>query len=129
MPSNIRQFTADLGRFADKVDLDLGQFRRRVTLGLKEKIERRTPVDTGRLRGSWAVSDASPSSFVNPEGNAGIGPVEATFTEPYQSSFVTSNLAYALPIEYGHSQQAPQGMVRISLAEIVTELEAAFGEL
>jgi len=126
---NAKRFAADLSKFADKVELDLGQLRRRVTLGLKEKIERRTPVDTGRLRGSWAVSDGSPSGFTPPEGSGGIGPVEATFSDPYQISYVTSNLPYVLAVEYGHSQQAPQGMVRVSLAEMETELEGAFGEL
>lgn len=28
-----------------------------------------------------------------------------------------NNLPYAIPLEYGHSEQAPQGMVRITAAE------------
>ena len=128
--NDARQFKIDLDRFADKVELDLSQFRMRVSLDLKTKIEKKTPVDTGRLRSSWAVSDGAPSDYIPPEGltNA-LGPIQATFSHPYDTSFVTSNLAYAIPVEFGHSQQTPNGMVRVSLAEIQTELEVAFGEL
>jgi len=124
-----RQFTSDLSRFADKVGLDLGQLRRRFTLELKTKIELRTPVDTGRLRGSWAVSDGKPSNFIPGEGTSGVGPIEANFSQPFDQSFITSNVPYVIAIEFGHSQQAPQGMVRVSMAELQTELEGAFSEL
>jgi hypothetical protein len=127
--ANAQQFKIDLRRFADKVELDMGTFRRRVTLDVKQKVERKTPVDQGTARASWAVSDGSPSSFVPAKGQAGIGPVEASFSKPFDISFVTSNLPYIIPLEFGSSKQAPQGMVRIALAEVETELEAAFGEL
>lgn len=127
--SSLGVFKTDLSQFADKIDLSVAQFRERLTLGLKEKIERRTPVDTGRLRASWAVSDTEPSSFTPPVGANGRGPVQATFRDPFDISFITSNLPYTLRVEFGHSQQAPNGMVRISLAEMITELETTFGEL
>jgi hypothetical protein len=127
--ANAKKFSADLNRFADKIEGDLGQFRRRVTLGLKEKIEKKSPVDTGRLRSSWAVSDGRPSTFVPQTGGARPGPVETVFSEPFETSYITSNLPYALKIEFGYSKQAPSGMVRISMAEMITELEGAFGEL
>lgn len=124
-----QKFKADLGRFSDKVELDLASFRRRVVLDLKTRVELKSPVDTGRLRSSWAVSDGSPSPFLPAEGNSGLGPVEATFSQPFDVSYVTSNLPYATRMEFGYSGQAPQGMARVSLAEIVTELEGLFGEL
>ena len=126
---NARQFTSDLRRFNDKVEMDVAAFRRRVTLGLKEKIERRTPVDTGRLRGSWAVSDGKPSPYIPSRQVTGLGPVEASFSNPFESSFITSNLPYTIRVEFGYSKQAPQGMVRISMAEMITEMETSFGEL
>ena len=124
-----KKFAADLDRFADKMTIDLATFRRRVTLGLKEKIERRTPVDTGRLRASWAVSDGQPSTYVPAENSTGSAPIQAQFSKPFDSSFIVSNLPYTVRVEFGYSKQAPQGMVRISMAEMITELEASFGEL
>ncbi|MNJ81742.1 hypothetical protein D3C77_807050 [compost metagenome] len=33
-----------------------------------------------------------------------------------QTAFIVNNLPYAIPLEYGHSSQAPAGMVRVTLA-------------
>lgn len=126
---NAAKFSADLSRFASKVELDLGGFRRRVMLDLKSRVERKTPVDEGTARASWALSDSIPSAYVPPKGRAGIGPIEATFSKAFDVSYLVSNLAYTERLEFGYSKQAPQGMVRVSLAEIETELEASFGEL
>ena len=126
---NPAQFSKDLSRFVDKVELDLGKFRRRILLDLKGKVETKTPVDQGTARASWAVSDSTPSSYVPSDGGGSKGPVEGSFSNPYDISFLVSNLPYTERLEFGYSKQAPQGMVRVSLAEIETELEAAFGEL
>lgn len=127
---NARQFMADISRFADKVELSPARMRARVTLDLKAKIEEKAPVDTGRFRGSWAVSDGAPSSFVPPVGDtSSLGPVEASFSDPFEASFVTSNLPYSMAIEFGHSGQTPKGVARVSMAEVITELETEFGEL
>ena len=37
--------------------------------------------------------------------------------------FIVSNLAYIEALENGHSQQAPQGMVTISVAEIEADID------
>tara|TARA_R110000765_G_scaffold141381_3_gene242249 strand:+ start:693 stop:1079 length:387 start_codon:yes stop_codon:yes gene_type:complete len=124
-----RQFSSDLSRFADQIEGGMAVFRRRVILGLKEKVERKTPVDTGRLRASWAASDSTPSTYAPSKGASGLGPIEGSFSEAFDISYLVSNLPYAAVIEFGGSKQAPQGMVRVSLAELETELEATFGEL
>jgi hypothetical protein len=36
--------------------------------------------------------------------------------------WIYNNLPYAIALEYGHSRQAPNGMVRIALAEIEAEV-------
>jgi hypothetical protein len=38
--------------------------------------------------------------------------------------FLTNNLSYIRPLEYGHSKQATVGMVRITVAKIENELGA-----
>lgn len=126
------KFAIDLKKFAKKVEMDLGTVRRKIVLDLLEKITRRTPVDEGTLRSSWAVSDGAPSSYIAPKGaREDHGPVTASFKDPFMASFIVNNLPYAARIEFtGHSHtKAPQGMVRISLAEIQTELEVLTREL
>ena len=110
-------FQLDLRTFADKIEVDLATVRRKVTLDLFAKATRRTPVDTGRLRGAWAVTDGKPSESTT-------GGISATFSQPFDGSFITNNLPYALKIEFGHSKQAPAGMARVSVAEVAAELES-----
>jgi len=33
-----------------------------------------------------------------------------------QTVYLLNNLPYSVPLEYGHSKKAPQGMVRMTLA-------------
>jgi len=116
------KFSTDIQKFADKVELDIRDVRRKITLDLFAEVTKRTPVDTGRLRASWAVSDGQPSSYSAPEGTKGSGPIEAKFYLPFDISYVTNNLPYAIPIEYGHSKKRPQGMARVSLAVIASNI-------
>ncbi len=126
----VQRFKADLKAFAKKLDVDLSTVRRKVTLDLTKKITLRTPVLTGRLRSSWAVSDGAPSAYVAPEGTNAAPRIEATFSDPAQASYIVNNLPYATRIEFGgHSKQAPSGMVRISLAEIDAEIRSTMERL
>ena len=128
-------FKVDLEAFHDQVEGFVGKFRRAILLSLFDKIIRRTPVDTGRARMSWQVSDESPSTYVPPSatksagafgdamGAGDVGGILNLSKEPYLTSYITSNLPYIVPLEYGWSGQAPAGMVRISIVEIEAELQ------
>ena len=123
---NVHQFQADLQKFAQLVEQDVRTVRRKVALDLFSRIVRRTPVDTGRLRGSWFLTDGVVAD-VQPEGQASYpaGVVKATFKNPFGVSIISNCLPYAVPIEFeGHSKQAPNGMVRISLAELEAEIQS-----
>lgn len=81
-----------------------------------------TPVDTGRARASWAMSEGTPSTLVPPEGSY---PDLPTFINPTGKTnvFIVSNLDYIHALEHGHSDQAPQGMVRLTIAEVSAKIE------
>lgn len=76
----------------------------------------------GRFRGNWQFSIDTPADGVldqiDPSGNVS----EAVLRTQVQSltigqtAYLVNNLPYAVPLEYGHSKQAPGGMVRITLA-------------
>lgn len=75
---------------------------------------RRTPVDTGELRGSWTPSTGSPD-WSNRGGS--IATVARAIRVGVNGYFCTSK-SYSRVIEYtGHSPQAPGGMMRPSIAE------------
>lgn len=129
---NFFEFSEDLDKFAKVIGAGISEVRRKVSFALYTNITRRTPVDTGRLRASWFMSDAEPAGGTAPEGQRSgggatqeaFGNVTATFAKPYDTTWIVNNLPYAGPIEFGHSSQAPAGMVRISLAEVEAEVRA-----
>ncbi len=100
---------------------------------------RKTPVDTGRLRGNWQVSKSVPiEGKLDRKGGAGsISDVRRVVKKP-AVYWLTNNLPYAPVVEYGRfgtgalttsktagtgfSIQAPAGMARISLIEIRAKL-------
>lgn len=76
--------------------------------GVFDRIKARTPVDTGLAQGSWTIAFTE---------NEDVGTVGCTISNP---------VFYVIYLEYGHSQkQAPNGMVRITLAEARIELKEA----
>jgi hypothetical protein len=74
----------------------------------------------GRLRNSWYVTMDKPSDGSGREPNkAGAGSLtELKNIGVGGVCFLTNNLPYALPVEYGHSKQAPAGMVRINVTRV-----------
>lgn len=76
----------------------------------------------GRFRGNWMFSIGSPDTStteeVDPSGSKSTARIVSGAIEfkAGDTAFITNSLPYAIPLEYGHSQQAPGGMVRITLA-------------
>lgn len=107
---------------------------RMLALEALSRIVLRTPVDTGRARGNWQAGAGSPDATVNPvgfdkQGTATIarGAAILQAAEPDQTLYITNSLAYILPLEAGHSGQAPAGMVGVTIAELqplATEIAA-----
>lgn len=141
--TNLYEFKADLKKFAKEVNLDVAKVRRRIALDVFRRVTRKSPVGNpdlwqhpvpgyvgGRFRASWALSDTTPLDYQAPEKAAvyaAQGPVTATFAQPFDTAWVVNSLPYAQALEFGHSQQAPFGMVRIALAEVETEMASAHG--
>ncbi|WP_430444814.1 MAG: hypothetical protein ACQZ2J_27480 [Pseudomonas piscis] len=76
----------------------------------------------GRFRGNWQFSIDTPAEGVldqiDPSGNVTVAVLRTQVQSltAGQTAYIVNNLPYAVPLEYGHSQQAPGGMVRITLA-------------
>ena len=143
----IDQFSADLEKFSQVMDIDLETMLKAVAFKLFDKFIRRTPVDTGRARGSWTMQEHRPDPSVLPE-NTNISNGQATQTalastvtklsSPYTILYLSNNLPYIVVLEFGEygegpktsggfSLQAPLGMVRVSLAEVEAEISAEIG--
>ena len=123
-------FSADLSRFCKKYQVDMRTVVRKITLEAFKRVILRTPVDTGRARANWGVSQGRPITFqiegADKSGSATIS-TAADGVQSWEcqgSLFLTNNLAYIGVLEYGKddgspgSSQAPNGMVRVTLEEM-----------
>lgn len=90
----------------------------------------------GRFRGNWQVSfDTALTEAIeriDPKGAASKSDgrtLMRTFTTEVGTIWMMNNLPYAQMLEYGHSTQAPAGMVRISTIEAQDFVNNAVAEL
>lgn len=123
-------FSDDLQKFAEKTGATVDETLRAVTFELFASVITDTPVDTGRARGNWQCRiDQQPTGTV---GTTGAGAAIAAVRDELDvfgvghAAWLVNNLPYIERLEYGHSRQAPAGMVRKNVARIrqIVEQEA-----
>ena len=90
----------------------------------------------GRFRGNWQATFGAKAvgetGRIDPKSRetleAGIA-VIATYNIAIDSIWITNNVPYSVPLEYGHSGQAPDGMVRVTMADVQKYVRDAVQEL
>lgn len=143
-------FALSLKVFADKAPDLARQVVRKVGIDLLTATILRTPVGNpklwkskpppgyvgGRLRANWTVALVSPdtttTAAIDNDGGATISKGSQTILggTGTEDIWIMNSLPYAIPVEYGHSGvQAPQGMVRVSVAEFQAFVEKAAASL
>lgn len=100
------------------------------TVTLATNVISETPVDTGAAKGNWQASVGQPKTGILERSGADTAVSEAIANIPDKAGdvvYLTNNLSYIKKLEYGHSKQAPQGMVRVNAAQWprIVEQEAA----
>ncbi|UHG95782.1 hypothetical protein [Pseudomonas sp. 7-41] len=76
----------------------------------------------GRFRANWHISLGVVESVtfdeVDPSGAETTAAMVAAMSDftAGQMAYIINNLPYAIPLEFGHSTQAPGGMVRVTVA-------------
>lgn len=106
--------------FADVVEQNIVKRVRIIAMAMLGEVVLRSPVDTGRFRGSHTISIGSPvysdSGRLDRSGgsttNAGVSAL--TGLEPFTQVFIQTNLPYAQKLEDGHSKQAPAGIYSVA---------------
>ena len=103
----------------------MDQLVRKVCIDMSTKVIRKTPVDTGRARANWfAAANSKPqgtTQSTDPSGGSTINEAssKAGGLKSGDTFYLINNLPYIEQLEDGYSQQAPAGMVKISVAEYV----------
>lgn len=135
-------FAADIARFNKKTEASIDKTVRAVTFALFREIVRRTPVDTGRLKGNWQTTQRAPATGTltteDKSGAKAIAAITAGMGGWGSVTYLTNNLPYAASAEFGgwngptdkvteagFSRKAAEGMVRVSFARINSIVRSA----
>ena len=145
-------FSSDIKEFAEKTKKDIADVKKYAAITIFTDIVKATPVGNpdywqevngkprkappgytgGRLRGNWQTSLNTPIhteiARIDPNGGDVLKEMQATVynSEVKDSIFLTNNLPYAVPVEYGHSKnQRPMGMLRVSIAGFENAIKEA----
>ena len=120
------RFSATIDGFVDSALLAQTQGFRKIALDTLNKVQKKTPVDSGALRRSGTGAlNAGPSNYDGSQ----IAIAQARLSD---TIVIATDKPYAPMLEYGlypspsktgktqrgYSVQAPQGMIRISVDEI-----------
>ena len=113
----IDSFSSDLAAFSRVTGIEIEEVVRKVAISAHNSVVRKTPVKTGQARRDWNIRAGSPDLSINNDVEAdaltnltkgdGLGPI-----------YITNSLPYIEKLEDGHSNQTPNGMVAVTMAEI-----------
>jgi len=117
------KWSLPIGNYVAAAKGDLNKAARAVCLELYTRLLIRSPVDSGRFCGNWMIG-----VVVIPEGfdQTKLNPSRALDAEQLakfmnyrlgDTIYMRNNLPYAVALENGHSQQAPAGVVKVTVAE------------
>lgn len=135
-------FELELRAFAEKAGDRSDVAVREVVLEIASRLIYRSPVDTGRFRGNWFYSLDGPDAQT-------VGATVADAAAIYQGAssstypttvnnmaqmprsasghihYLQNNLPYAWALERGHSGQAPNGMVGLTIQDFAAITDKA----
>jgi len=123
-------FTSDTKDFNLKFIEGAEDTVRGTTIKLWQAIIKSSPVREGRFRGNWYASGETPSSKktlkTDKDGSKTVSAAtNKVLKQKDVSAFtLTNNLPYAERLEYGYSDQAPAGIVRVNVKRFNRLLEA-----
>lgn len=85
---------------------------------LGSRFKERTPVDTGFAKNSWIISLSSDSFGTPGANNLDAHMAAVNHIKLGKTIYINNGADYIAALENGHSQQAPQGMVAVTLPEV-----------
>lgn len=127
-----RDYDLQVGKVMKILDIRGEMVVKKIATDIWAGITRRNPVDTGYSRAAWNIgidkpNDSTPGKY---DKNIQVPPPDqGRKTEPLnhaklldQQTFITNAVEYVPYLEGGSSQQAPAGMVLVTVEAVVTEL-------
>jgi len=124
--TNIEQFNREVRAFGKTIPDKLTAYHKKIVLEALRLVVGRTPVDTGRARGNWQVTIDVPAEgqldTTDKEGDPTIAKgLDALATlKPNCVVWLSNNVDYIEFLEHGSSEQAPEGMLSLTVADLRT---------
>ncbi|MFA6946481.1 MAG: HK97 gp10 family phage protein [Pedobacter sp.] len=129
LAQNAAGFSSQLQQLAVLIDAEISQAFRKGVLDVHRNITKRSPVDTGAYRASNAIANLEPSEGEGvvkgvkdqeiPESVALQKAMAWTWKVGDGDIWLFNNLPYAERLENGWSKQAPMGIYRLALQEMM----------
>lgn len=122
-------FTLDITNFIKHAQGNIDKTVRQAVGLIAQELDQRTPRETGRLVANWQFGKYSPPTGIINSVEMSVGAVakriqaQASSLTAGGECWIVNNMPYAGRIEYGYSQKSPEGMVRITLANLPASLE------
>lgn len=128
----VTDYNAELRKDKDNLD-SIGRLRRGRKVHDSMALKMPEGYTGGRFRGNWQIGlDSLPVSEtgrIDKSGKqtqaAGLTILNQFKVGMNQTIYIVNNVPYAVPLEYGHSKQAPNGMVRLSVMEFTDAMNEA----
>lgn len=148
MANTPQQFQVDFTRLLRRAGVRAQAVVKASSLKLLESIDNKSPVGDpsswaspapagytgGQFRANWMYSTGSPdltiTDSVDPQGGESMRKAVGTSYRLGDKIYISNSLPYAYRLEYeGWSNQAPQGMVRVSVVEFRDFVRQAAAQL
>lgn len=117
----IRKFKGDIDAWIKAAESTVEEAVEIFVRDVHTALVMRSPVDTGRFRGNWQITfNSIPNHAINRMDKGGSTVISEEQAKTYgmfkrggaiTSVHFSNMLIYANALEYGHSQQAPEGVV------------------
>lgn len=124
----VREFNTNIDKYVRDVEGVLDDVVKMFIDDVADELIDRSPVDTGLFRGNWQVTGNQPARNSVPIRDKDGAETKARAHESVRvllnngaalrSIHISNMLIYANSLEYGHSNQAPLGVVGITAARL-----------
>lgn len=126
---NAREFDLQLKQSLNLAEEEIEAVIQTIGMSALRGVVLKTPVDTGRARGNWIATRTSPTSQTfkktDKSGTATIAKGEAVISaydhSKHTQIVIQNNLPYINRLENGWSKQFANGMVAVTLNELMHE--------
>ena len=124
-------FSDSLAKYCKAAGDQIDTVVRKTAIDLQASMIEKSPVDTGRFKSNWQCgigainSDASAAPNADAQGRT-VAVLQGY--KPGNTIWLTNSLPYAKRLENGWSQQAPAGMVRLTMQDFQQAVKRAIGE-